>query len=144
MAQQKKPNKIIQILVGVLTATITTFIIQYFLENESYNVDNLLNEVSQSINKNCPIQLDDETVLITTVCLSNKTFLCNYQLTNIEKDRIEIDAMKKLARPTLIDNIKSNPSFRLLREYKTTFAYSYKDKNGCFLFKISISPELYQ
>jgi len=42
-----------------------------------------------------------------------------------------------------INNVKTNPDLKIYRDNKVTMAYNYKDKNGIFVLKISVTPGLY-
>jgi hypothetical protein len=51
--------------------------------------------------------------------------------------------MENNLRPILINGVKTNPDMKINRDNNTTMGYYYKDKNGEFLFKILVTPDLY-
>ncbi len=88
--------------------------------------------------------VDKETRLDNAIALPNNIFQYNYTLINIDKSQIDEATVKNAMTPGLINNVKTNPELRLYREHKTTLAYNYRDKNGSFILKISVTPDLYQ
>lgn len=144
MTQKKKSSKTVQIIVASLSAIFSFFVVQYFMKSEP-NFEKVLIEVSQKINKTCPLKLDDETQLDNTDCLSKNTIVYNFTLFNTDKKEIEnVNLMAKEIEPTIIKNIKTNPKLKIFRDNKTTIIYSYKDRLGKFMFKVFVSPDLYQ
>ncbi len=61
----------------------------------------------------------------------------------MEKATTDISYLENYLRPTLINTVKTNPDMKINRDNKTTMGYYYKDKNGEFLFKILVTPDLY-
>jgi len=61
----------------------------------------------------------------------------------LEKATIEIDELTNYLEPLIVNNIKSNPDIKVFRDNKATMSYYYKDKNGEFVIKISVTPDKY-
>ena len=87
--------------------------------------------------------VDKETRLDNAVALPNNIFQYNYTLINMEKATTDINRIETYLTPIVINGVKTNPEMKFNRENKTTMGYYYKDKNGEFLFKILVSPDLY-
>ena len=60
------------------------------------------------------------------------------------QDSINLNAFEEYMQPLLLNNIKTNPDLKIYRDNKTTMAYYYKDMNGEFITKISITEDLYK
>lgn len=45
--------------------------------------------------------------------------------------------------PTIINTVKSNPDLQIYRDMKVTMTYNYNDRDGIYLFKIPVTPEMY-
>ncbi len=89
---------------------------------------------ANEINAVCPIMADEETRLDNVVALPNNSFQYNYTLVNYAKKDIDVAKLKATVSPIILNNIKTNPDLQLFRDNKVTMIYSYKDKNGNFLF----------
>ena len=68
----------------------------------------------------------------------------NYTLVNMIKDSINIDELKNNVEPMIINVVKTNPELQSMRDRKVTLNYYHKDREGVFLFTISIKPEQYE
>lgn len=136
-------KKIAGIIFGIIAFGLAYFGTQQLFPN-SDSLDKTLMNVASEINKTCPIIIDSETRLDNTISLPNKILQYNYTTINIVKDSVNIDNVKIQLESKLINNVKNNPQMKTLKDYKTTFNYYYKDKNGLFLFIISVTPDKYE
>lgn len=134
-------NKIIGIVVGAVT-----FFIAFYFTQELFSpsMDKQLVEMANELNKNCPIMIDQYTRLDNTNAFPNKTFQYNYTLVETEKADFNLDTVRKYVEPNIINNVKSNPDMKDLRDNNVTLNYSYRDKNGEFIWKLEITPDMYQ
>jgi zinc-ribbon domain len=132
----------------VTVAAIIGFALSYFAVQQIFfrppSFDKAMMTVASELNKTCPFMVDKETRLDNAVALPNNIFQYNYTLINIDKSQIDEATVKNAMTPGLINNVKTNPELRIYREHKTTLAYNYRDKNGSFILKISVTPDLYQ
>jgi hypothetical protein len=137
------PKRDYKKLLGIIVGVITCFIIQQlFFKAPSF--DKAMMDVASELNKSCPIMVDSETRLDNTVALPNNAFQYNYTLINLDKSEVIIDTVKKYLEPGIINNVKTNPDLKIYRDNKTTMIYYYKDKNGEFVYKLSVTPDMYK
>ena len=101
-------------------------------------------EVASEINKSCPMMIDQVTRLDNAIALPGNSIQYNYTLINIEAADISADSLKKYMEPGIINGIKTNPDLKIYRDKKTTMVYNYRDKNGVFLMRFSVTPEMYE
>jgi hypothetical protein len=140
-AANTKKNTIGAIL-GLVAFAITYFAVQQiFFKPASF--DKAMMDAASELNKSCPIMVDQETRLDNAVALPDNIFQYNYTLVNLDKSEVNQDTLKKYIEPGLINNMKTNPDLKVYRENKVTMAYYYKDKNGEFVLKLSITPDMY-
>lgn len=135
----KKRNIIISII-GLIAFGFLFFIIQYF-SSEKPTFDKVMIEYANKINKTCPLKVDEDIRLDNTMALPNNKFKYNYTLINLEKQNIDSNEIKDLLEPTLINNIKSSPDFKIFRDNKTTLTFNFKDKNGQYVLEINVTPK---
>ena len=129
--------------------TITGFILGLLivfscLQSCSKSFEKELQQASSDLNKTCPTLIDKETRLDNTAVLPGSVFQYNYTMVNIVKDSVNVDEVQKIMEPSLINSVKTNPDLKIYRDNKVTLAYNYKDKNGVFVLKISVTPEKYE
>ena len=141
----KMKNKLnIKTVIGVVLGFFVTFYLtQYFFKPSNY-IDEVLVKVSSEINKNCPLIIDQYLTLDNTAAYPNKTLQYNYTIVDYEKSEINLDTVKKYVFGGVLENIKNNPDMRTLKDNKVTFSYYYKDKNGKFVTKYVVKPEMYE
>lgn len=106
--------------------------------------DKVMIEMASEISKHCPIMVDNITRLDNAIAMPNNVFQYNYTIVATVKDSIKIDEAKSIMEPRIINNVKTEPNMKYMRDHKTTINYNYKDKAGVFLFTISVKPEQYQ
>jgi hydrogenase maturation factor HypF (carbamoyltransferase family) len=140
---KEKKKKFVGIIVGIIVFGLAYFgTQQLFFKTPSF--DNTLMNIASEINKTCPIMVDSETRLDNTVSLPDKILQYNYTIINVVKDSVNLSNVRSLLEPNIIKSVRNNPQMKTLKDYKTTFNYNYKDKNGQFLLLISITPDRYE
>ena len=136
-----KGKNFIGMMFGILAFTASSYLVKHFFFNHSINA--AMSEAASEVNKTCPMMVDAYTRLDNAIALPDNTFQYNYTLVNTEKSEVNFDLVKKNIEPSIINNVKTNPEMKTLRENKTTFIYYYKDKNGVFVSKITVTPDMY-
>lgn len=135
-------NKIIGTVVGIVVFGLSYLAVQQ-LFFKPVSLDKAMMEAASELNKTCPIMVDQDTRLDNAVALPGNIFQYNYTLVNLYKSEVNIDTVKKYFEPGIINNVKTNPDLKVYRDNKVTMAYYYKDKNGEFVLKISVTPDMY-
>ncbi len=102
-----------------------------------------LSQAVSEVNRRCPMMVDQETRLDNAIALPGNEFQYNYTLINTSSNSIDVSTVESLMRPTLLNMIKTTPELKVFRDYRTTMSYSYKDRSGLFLFKLSFRAEEY-
>lgn len=88
--------------------------------------------------------VDQYTRLDNAVALPDNAFQYNYTLVDIIQSEVNLDTVRKYIEPGIINNVKTNPDLKIYRDNKTTMVYYYKDKNGVFVFKLAVTPKMYE
>jgi len=136
-------KKLAGIIVGVIAFLAAYFLVQQFLF-KAPNLDKIMMKTASEINEACPIMIDSETRLDNTIVLPSNVFQYNYTLINMYKEDIDIDMLKTYIEPNIINFVRTNPDMKFQRDNKVTINYYYKDKDGNYLFTITITPLQYQ
>lgn len=141
----EKTNKVklIGLIVGAITFGLFYFAVQQiFFKPPSF--DKIMMHAASELNKMCPIMVDEYTRLDNAVALPGNIFQYNYTLVDITKDEVNLDTVRKYIDTGIINNVKTNPDLKIYRDNKTTMAYYYKDKDGVFVHKLLVTPDLYK
>jgi hypothetical protein len=136
-------NKVRNSILGIVVGAIAYFAVQHFLLKPP-SIDKIIMNAASELNKTCPVMIDQETRLDNAVAMPNKSFQYNYTLINLNKSEVNIDTVKKYIEPTIINNVRTNPDLKIYRDNKITMIYYYRDKNGVFVHKLSVTPEMYK
>ena len=136
-------KKLTGIIGGAISFFVVYFLVQQFLFT-SPSLDKAMMKAASELNKSCPIMIDSETRLDNAIALPPNVFQYNYTLVNTEKETLDIIALKDYMEPNITSFVRTSPDMKLQREKKITVKYYYKDKNGDYLFTISVTPEQYK
>ena len=136
-------KKLLGAIVGIIAFGLSYWAVQQiFFKPPSF--DKVMMQAASELNKTCPIMVDQYTRLDNALALPDNAFQYNYTLVNITKAEVNLDTVKKYIEPGILSNVKTNPDMKVYRDNKTTMIYYYKDKNGEFVYKFSVTPDMYQ
>ncbi|PTN07609.1 hypothetical protein [Mangrovibacterium marinum] len=137
----KRPIGISQIAGIIVGVAVAIFVQQFFFTTATF--EETLSETASEINQTCPIMVDSETRLDSTMAMPDHCFAYNYTLVNLERDTIDAEAFARYMTPVLADHIKTSPDMKSFREHQLSLTYTYKDRNGVFITRITITPDMY-
>jgi len=142
MEQTERKKKNVGLMIVLLVGISAIIVFIQFFKTPSF--DKEMVQSSSEINKTLPIMLDQETRLDNTMALPDRVFQYSFTLVNMVKDSIDMTELQGSLETKILNNVKTNPDQKHLRDNNTTMVYSYKDQNGVFLFKIIITPNQYK
>lgn len=88
--------------------------------------------------------IDAETRVDSVTLPADKTIQYNYTIIRMEQSYLDPDTVKKILSPIILNNIKTDPEMKFFMDNKVTFQYNYNDKNGLFVFKHVVTPDMYR
>lgn len=142
-APPKKGKGLLGAIFGIVSFVLAYWgVQQIFFKPPSF--DKVMMEAASELNKTCPIMVDQYTRLDNAVALPDNVFQYNYTLVDIIQSEVNLDTVRKYIEPGIINNVKTNPDLKIYRDNKTTMVYYYKDKNGVFVFKLAVTPKMYE
>lgn len=100
--------------------------------------------VTESINSQCPLMIDQETRLDKVEMLDEKTLCYYYTLVNYSVGDLDPSSIENNVRPNMISTVKNNPELQFLRELSGTLQYQYSDKNGNPMLLVSVTSNDYK
>lgn len=96
---------------------------------------------AKEMNKQCPTMVDVETRLDKVNAFADNSLQFDYTLIYRDKDSVSIGNLKQYMEPEILNKIKTSPTLSKYISKDLTWIYSYNDKNGDFIFKITYTPE---
>ncbi len=142
MENQKNNKKTVGTVVGLAVGLIVYFLVKQFVFAPP-SFDKVMMQAASEINESCPIMVDQDTRLDNAIALPENILQYNYTLVNWVKDSVDLKAFEDYMQPMILNNVKTNPDLKIYRDNKTTMGYNYKDMNGEFITKISITADQY-
>jgi hypothetical protein len=99
---------------------------------------------AKEMNKTCPSMVDPETRLDKVIASADNNLQFNYTLIHMIRDSLPITRLKNYMEPVILNEIKNSGTLRKFLDKNLTWIYSYNDKKGDFIFKISYTPEQFK
>jgi hypothetical protein len=140
--QRKKKlliRKIIQIAVVVILISVAQY---YFVKDKS--VGNELTALITKYDAACPIMISNDIRMESVNTLPHNTVQYDFTLVHVQKETVDVEALKKSVEKEIMASSKMNPSLQAFRDDDSIVIYSYKDSNQNELFKITLTPDMYQ
>jgi hypothetical protein len=137
-----KASTVIGAIIGILLM-VFVFNVMPYLKGDEAGFNKELVQIANEFNKSCPMVVDNETQLDNVVALPNNVLQYNYTLMNLSKEDINPEELKAGIEPGILNNVRTNPDMKMFRDKRTTLAYYYTDKNGAFVVKLTVTPEMY-
>jgi len=126
---------------GAVLLCVVLFIIIQKLFFKTSSTDKEVFEFAKEMNKTCPSMVDPYTRLDKVIATAEKNLQFNYTLINMIKDSLPISHLKNYMEPVILNKIKNSGTLRKFLDKGLTWIYSYNDKNGDFIFKVTYTPE---
>ncbi len=108
------------------------------------SIDKELMDFANEVNKSCPAMIDQETRLDNVNAFEHNTLQYNYTLINQIKDSLVISNLTNHLGPLILNKIKTSPELKDYRDKNVTWIYTYFDKNGIFILRLTFTPERYK
>lgn len=100
----------------------------------------LLMQAASEINANLPMNVDAETILLSTVGVQNK-FTYNYKLPNYEKENLDITAFVEAIEPNVTNSVCTIEDMKAFRDMEIIVSYSYFDANQKQITEINVDTK---
>lgn len=139
---KKKNNKK---TIGATVLGVLMFLVFYYATYLFFTptYDEALGKMAHELNQTCPMMIDAETRLDNVGILPGNIIQYNYTMINMEQARVNTLELRNSMEPLINSAVKTDPELEFQRDNKTTMNYHYRDKNGSYLFLVSVTPDKY-
>jgi hypothetical protein len=138
--KQRKKKLLIRKVIKIVVIVVLIGVAQYYFVKDK-PVSNELTALVTKYNNACPIMISNDIRMESVEILSNNTVQYDFTLIRVQKERIDVTALKKSVENEILSSSKTNPSLEAFRDNGSTVIYNYKDSNEKELFKITLTPE---
>lgn len=128
-------------LVGILFLCVALIIA---IQKIFFRTDREVAKFVRGMNKTCPSMIDPETRLDNVVAFEKNNLQFNYTLIYQVRDSLPIPSLKSYMEPVILNKIKNSGTLRKFLDKNLTWIYSYNDRNGDFIFKVTYTPEQFK
>lgn len=129
---------------GAILSGIVICVIVFMVFFRTASPDRAVFKFAKGMNRQCPLMIDRETRLDRVNAFADNTLHFNYTLINHVKDSLPVENLKNFMEPAILDKIKTSPTLNKYIKKNLTWVYSYNDKKGDFIFKITYTPEQFK
>jgi hypothetical protein len=136
-------NKKLMIFGGIVLCAIIFIAVELIFFKTS-SPDKSVLKFANEMNKHCPLMIDFETRLDKVNALADNTLHFDYTLIYHVKDSLHIENLKNFMEPVILNKIKTSPTLSKYLDKNLTWIYSYNDKKGDFIFKLTYTPEQFK
>jgi hypothetical protein len=142
----KTGSKLMIALAVLLAVTVGLALFNGMFKNPQprLSTPEFLNQLVAEANPKLPVTVDADDRMDKVAVGANNVLIYYYTLPRITKSQLgNLSALQKNVRQTLLQNYKTSTTVQMqsLRLREVVLDYQYKDKNGDFIFEITISPK---
>lgn len=118
----------------------------FFIQCSGDKINFLLKNSAEAVNKSCPEQINETTILDSCQALPHKVLRYNYTWTDVDSlANLDISIFELLNEKEIVSHIQQYPSdYGALLDINTTFEYAYYSNKGKLMTIVKVSPELYR
>jgi len=141
---EKERNKKILIRKGIKIVFVVILVVlaqQFFFKNKT--IGDEITPMVENYNKACPMMISEDICMESVNALPENTVQYDFTLVRVQKENIDVNALKKSVEKEILSSSKTNPSLEAFRNNSSTVVYIYRDKNQKSLFKVVLTPEMY-
>lgn len=128
------------IVPAIIGALIGSWAVSGLFTKDESDYSNMLMQTASKINENLPMNIDAETILVSTVGM-NDYFSYRYQLTNVEANSVNTEEFVKLMEPQLKNSVCTSEDLAAFRKMEITVNYIYADSKNVHIVKIPVDTK---
>lgn len=129
---------------GAILLCAVIFVAVQLVFFKSSSPDREVLKFAKEMNKSCPTMVDVETRLDKVLTPEDNSLEFDYTLIYRNKDSLSVGNLKSYMEPVILNKIKTSPVLSRYLDKELTWIYSYNDKNGDFIFKLTYTPEQFK
>jgi len=143
MEEKKTDKKLLVRKIIKIVAVIALASVGQYYYSKYKSVGSELTALVNNYNKACPMMISNDIRMESVNALPHNTVQYDFTLVRVQKESIDVKALKKSVETEILSDSKTNPSLEAFRDNSSTVIYNYKDGNEKELFKITLTPDMY-
>lgn len=140
--KQRKKKLLIRKIIQIAVVVVLVNVVQYYY-SKNIGIDKELVALVTKYSAACPIMISNDIRMESVTILSDNTVQYDFTLIHVQKETVDVSALKMAIEKQILDTSKTNSSLQAFRDNNSTVIYSYKDRNEKELFEITLTPEMY-
>lgn len=140
--KQRKEKLLIRKIIQIAVVVVLVNVVQYYY-SKNIGIDKELVALVTKYSAACPIMISNDIRMESVTILSDNTVQYDFTLIHVQKETVDVSALKMAIEKQILDTSKTNSSLQAFRDNNSTVIYSYKDRNEKELFEITLTPEMY-
>ena len=140
--KQTKKKLLIRKVIKIITIVALVSVIPYYYSRNK-SVGKELTALVTNYNNACPMMISNDIRMESVNTLPDNTIQYDFVLVRVQKENIDVEALKKSVEKEILVSSKTNPSLEAFRDNGSTVIYHYMDINGKNLFVVTLTPEMY-
>ena len=133
---------IVTIIIIALAGAIAILTIAKLADTSDVNIEAQLIKMTNEINKKCPLMMDSEIRLDNAGAYrKNIYYYCTF--INCSISEVDVKYLIYKLKPALLNDIKTKPDMKFLRDHKVNIIYNYRDKSGIHIVSFKFTPKDY-
>lgn len=138
----RKKRILIRKVIKIVIVVVLILLAQHFFFKNKMIGDEITPLVT-NYNKACPIMISNDIRMESVNSLPDNTVQYDFTLVLVQKENIDVMALKKSVENEILSTSKTNPSLKAFRDNNSTVVYVYRDNNQKMLFKVELTPNMY-
>ncbi|SHF85896.1 hypothetical protein [Dysgonomonas macrotermitis] len=109
---------------------------------DNKQISPVLKTVVEETNKQCPLQIDPVTTLVSNEALPGNVLRQNFKV-DFKTELTDTVVAKRATKRRALYNVVTAPQIKSLRDINASILYVYTDTNGKYLYQVLITPDDY-
>jgi hypothetical protein len=140
--KQRKRKLLIRKIIQIVAVVVLIIGAQNYF-GEDTRASKALNALVTKYNSACPAMISNDIRMDAVKSLPHNTFQYDFTLVRVQKESIDVEALKNNVEKEILNSSKTNTSLDAFRDNGSTVIYNYKDTAAKELFKITLTPAMY-
>ncbi len=143
MEEKQRKNKLLTRKIAQILIIIALVAVGQYFYTKNKSVGKELTALVNNYNAACPMMISNDIRMESVNTMPHNTVQYDFTLVNVQKEGIDVAALKKSVEKEILNTSKTNPSLEAFRDNGSTVIYNYQDSKQKELFQIILTPDMF-